>query len=82
MRSFEEYWEETVNSIIESSEELVDRGLDQTQSRLHSLIMTVFSFSANATSKLDKKTQESMRPLVKVIEDHLRQITKLEDTDL
>jgi hypothetical protein len=82
MRSFEEYWEDVVPLIIESSEELAGRGLDQTQVRLHNLIMQVFSFAANTTIKLNKETQESMIPALKKIADELDQLNKLKDPDL
>ena len=82
MRSFEEYWEDVVPSIMESSKELAGRGLDQTQVRLHNLIMQVFSFAANTTIKLNKETQESLKPFVKQIADELVQLNKLKDPDL
>ena len=79
MRSFEKYWEDVVPRIIEMSEDLTDRKLDETQKALHGLIMQVFSFSANCVTKLDKKTEVLTVPLFKDIEDHLRQLGKLGD---
>ena len=84
MRSFEEYWKAAVPSFIKSSEELGKSDLDETQKKLYGLILQVFSFSANTTIKLDKETQESVVPILKDIEDHLSQFSKLKlvDTDL
>jgi len=82
MRSFKEYVEEVVPLIIESSNGLADRELDQTQKRLLGLIMSVFSFSANAVIKLDIQTQESLIPLLKDIENQINQLNKIKDADL
>ncbi len=68
----------TVPFIITKSDDLRRSGLNDTQKKLYGLILEVFSFSANALNKLDEETKAYMIPLIEEIDDHLKQIGKLD----
>ena len=72
------YMDRVVPLIIEKSDKLSHSDLTDTEKKLHSLIMVVFAFSANAIDKLDEQTKTDMMPLLKDIEDHLRQLGKID----
>ncbi len=77
--SYEDYVKRAVPYIIEKSDDLRHSGdLNETQSKLYSLILNVFSFSANALNKLDKETKAEIKPTLDMIEDHLTQWRKID----
>ncbi|GAH13215.1 unnamed protein product, partial [marine sediment metagenome] len=55
------YMDRVVPLIIEKSDKLAHSDLNDTEKKLHSLIMVVFSFSANAIDKLDEQTKTDMK---------------------
>ena len=76
--SYEDYVKRAVPFIIAKSDDLRRSDLNDTQKKLYSLILEVFSFSANAVNKLDKQTKANMMPLLEEIEDHLKQLGKID----
>jgi hypothetical protein len=74
----QDYVKRAVPFIIAKSDDLRRSDLNHTQKKLYSLILDVFSFSANAVNKLDKQTKANMIPLLEEIEDHLKQLGKID----